>query len=57
MNKPKPPGYWTIKRIKESRDKFETVRDWYENEFELLAAIKTKDTSRANQKFKRNCSK
>lgn len=38
MNKPKPPGYWTIKRIKESRDKFEKVRDWYENEFGAYAA-------------------
>ena len=38
MNKPKPPGYWTIKRIKESRDKFKTVRDWYENEFGAYAA-------------------
>ena len=38
MTKPKPPGYWTIKKIKESRDKFKTVKDWYENEFGAYAA-------------------
>ena len=31
--KPKPRGYWTIKRIKDSAKKFKFVKDWYENEF------------------------
>ena len=38
MSIPKPPGYWSLKRIKESRDKFKTVRDWYENEPGAYAA-------------------
>lgn len=36
--KPKPRGYWTIKRIKDSAKKFKFVKDWYENEFGAYVA-------------------
>ena len=43
MNKLKPTAYWTIKRIKESKNNFKTVIDWYENVFGAhVAASKLK---------------
>lgn len=36
--KPKPPNYWTLERIKKSASKYNSVKEWYKNDFDAYAA-------------------